>query len=447
MINSRWLKIFGPLLINNRYIGLYLERILSPVVLIWKWCNKSSFNQLSPEIQNLAGRAITFAGKKTEKPRDIIFVNRFFMQGQIGGVNFLIALMAFGLKGRGHRVRILCESPRPWPVTKFYNGVEIVGIKPRLLFLSHSSPPFYAAWSKAVETYLRLIQRENHNVNVFATIAGLETLGTEMLPSEINSICYLVTDHIIHKFGIKVKPAKGNRIDKFLNSERAFLMSPRIQILADSNAIVSDLSSVLSLSDLSAKATVLYIGWPKNDELFNLELPIGRIVTCIGSVSFRKGTRTLIDAWLSICSDPVLADSYLLICGPTSDDHESESIIMNAPVTSRIKRIKNMSEAEKTFILSKTDLVVIPSNYESFGIVGVEAMQQGCQIIASRVGGLSEVLEGVAKFFNPGASNELAIAIKSVLSGNNLTPSEEILARAEAFNFETMLQELEMKLT
>jgi glycosyltransferase involved in cell wall biosynthesis len=446
MINNRLLKIIGPLMINNRYVGKYLELILSPLLIFSKWFFSNDFTVLSPQIQNLARRAEKNAGSESENKRNIVFVNRNFMQGQVGGVNFLIALMAFGLKRRGHRVRILCESPRPWPKRTSFQGVEIVGIRPRLFFIDHSSPPFYAGWSTAVKMYLRNETKGDEVINVFATIAGLETVGTEGLSNKVNSICYLVTDHIIHKFGTITKPDKGSRVAKFIKSEREFLMSPSIRIIGDSKAIVDDLSKVLSLPELPKRSGILYIGWPKNDEKTNVDLPVGKLVTCIGSVSFRKGTRTLVEAWLSICADPMLANVNLLICGPTSDDHESETLILNAPVSSRITRIKVMSEAEKNYILSKTDVVVIPSNYESFGIVCVEAMQMGCQIVASQVGGLPEVLAGVGKFFETGNSMSLAATLKGVLTGQNTTPIQTISNRADDFNFELMLQNLEAEL-
>jgi len=446
MINNRLLKIIGPLMINNRYVGKYLELVLSPLLIISKWFISSNFSVLSPQIQNLARRAGENAGSESENKRNIVFVNRNFMQDQVGGVNFLIALMAFGLKRRGHRVRILCESPRPWPKESSFQGVQIIGISPRLFFMDHSSPPFYASWSTSVKTYLRDEAEGGEVINVFATIAGLETVGTEELSDNVNSICYLVTDHIIHKFGTMTKPTEGSRVAKFIKSEREFLMSPSLRIIGDSKAIVDDLSKVLALPELPKRSGILYIGWPKNDEKSNVKLPVGRLVTCIGSVSFRKGTRTLIEAWLSICSDPMLTDVNLLICGPTSDDHESENLILNAPVSSRITRIKVMSEAEKNYILSKTDVVAIPSHYESFGIVGVEAMQMGCQIVASHIGGLPEVLEGVGKFFETGNSSSLAATLKEVLTGQSTTPIQAISNRADHFDFERMLQNLEAEL-
>ena len=439
MINNRFLKVIGPRLINLPYIGLYLERFLSPILIVFKWFLPKRVFALTPEVLELARLASKFAGTTNESPKDVIFVNRNFMQGQIGGVNFLIALLAFGLKARGHKVTILCESPKPWVISTEINGVAIVGIRPKLFFLKHSSPPFYAGWSRSVESYLDGLNGKNNSINVFATIAGLETFRSKKLPSNLTSFCYLVTDHIIHKFGTDMAPPKSGRISKFLKSEQQFLLSEDVHIVGDSRAIVEDISNVLNLPDLVDDTSIIHIGWPKNDHYEEMVLPKGRLVTCIGAVSARKGTRTLIDAWKLICDDPKLADTFLVICGPTSDDPESEAIIAESPKSDRIIRIKNMNEGQKSFILNRSDLVVIPSNYESFGIVAVEAMQRGCQIIASQVGGLPEVWGECGHFFTPGMSSELAQKIEEVLRGASYITEGKVLKRSAQFDFEKML--------
>jgi glycosyltransferase involved in cell wall biosynthesis len=446
LINNRWLKIVGPLVINNRFFGMYSERWLSAIILTVKWSKLSPFNKLTPAIENLAQRAIVSAGPKETDSKEIIFVNRYFMQGQIGGVNFLIALMAFGLASRGHKVQILCESPRPWQMRTNFYGVDIVGLRPRFIFVNQTSPALYAGWSKAVFDYCKSREPEGKEINIFATIAGLETLGTEILPRQFNSICYLVTDHLIHKFGTESKEKPTRRMAKFFESERYYLMSPSIKVIADSGAIVRDLSKVLELPKLIQKSSILPIGWPKNSHVSPIALPEGKIITCIGSVSFRKGTRTLIEAWLELSKDEDNSDCHLLICGPTSDDHETENLIRQHASNSRIERITKMTEEEKNYILENSDLVVIPSNYESFGIVAVEAMQKGCQIIASNVGGLTEVLQNAAVFFEAGNSIELAQRIRQSLNGETLRLKVDILEQGKKFDFQRMLKSFEIEL-
>lgn len=56
-------------------------------------------------------------------------------------------------------------------------------------------------------------------------------------------------------------------------------------------------------------------------------------------------------------------------------------------------------------------VVVLPSLLEGFGHVGLEAASLGTPVAAAKTGSLSEILNGLAEFFNPRSSEEIAHAI------------------------------------
>jgi glycosyltransferase involved in cell wall biosynthesis len=58
----------------------------------------------------------------------------------------------------------------------------------------------------------------------------------------------------------------------------------------------------------------------------------------------------------------------------------------------RIHRVSALSDEDRRDLLLAASLVAIPSQSEGFGLVALEAMQAGTAVVASRVGGLSEVL-------------------------------------------------------
>jgi len=64
--------------------------------------------------------------------------------------------------------------------------------------------------------------------------------------------------------------------------------------------------------------------------------------------------------------------------------------------------------------MAAADVVAIPSLQEPFGLIALEAMSLGKPIVASRVGGLPEVLEGAdALLVKPGDASELAAALET----------------------------------
>lgn len=64
-----------------------------------------------------------------------------------------------------------------------------------------------------------------------------------------------------------------------------------------------------------------------------------------------------------------------------------------------------------------SDILIVPSNYETFGNVALEGMASGCVIVASKAGGLVEFVdEGKNGFlFNVGDSKGLAHAIRECI--------------------------------
>ena len=69
---------------------------------------------------------------------------------------------------------------------------------------------------------------------------------------------------------------------------------------------------------------------------------------------------------------------------------------------------------EKVFdLFARADLLLVPSRWEGFGLVAVEAMQAGLPVFASRVGGLQDVVvDGcTGRLFTPDAVDEIVAQI------------------------------------
>lgn len=79
-----------------------------------------------------------------------------------------------------------------------------------------------------------------------------------------------------------------------------------------------------------------------------------------------------------------------------------------------------LPQQEVRELLGAVDFVVIPSRFEPFGLIQLEAMAMGALPIASRVGGLRDVIlelheqEGFGRLFEPGDSGALAAAMREL---------------------------------
>ncbi|MBA7620169.1 N-acetyl-alpha-D-glucosaminyl L-malate synthase [subsurface metagenome] len=84
------------------------------------------------------------------------------------------------------------------------------------------------------------------------------------------------------------------------------------------------------------------------------------------------------------------------------------------------------------------DLLVLPSLYEAFGAVILEALYVGTPVIGSRAGGIPEVLKYDELLFEPGNADELASKILNLLQNDGAYRKalELCRKRREAFTFD-----------
>jgi glycogen(starch) synthase len=81
-----------------------------------------------------------------------------------------------------------------------------------------------------------------------------------------------------------------------------------------------------------------------------------------------------------------------------------------------------VGDLELRRLAHRAGCVVIPSLYEPFGLVALEALAAGAPLIVARTGGLAEMIEGTnaGLTFEPGRPNDLADCIERVLGDPQL---------------------------
>ncbi|HLO86703.1 MAG TPA: glycosyltransferase family 4 protein [Nostocaceae cyanobacterium] len=112
-------------------------------------------------------------------------------------------------------------------------------------------------------------------------------------------------------------------------------------------------------------------------------------ITTVAGMYSRKGILELIEAFSKIATDFPQAHLYLVGDGP--DRGMFETIARNTPFSDRIHFEGFQSEPQRYML--DTDIFVLASHYESFGLVLTEAREAGCAIIASDVDGIPETLD------------------------------------------------------
>lgn len=102
-----------------------------------------------------------------------------------------------------------------------------------------------------------------------------------------------------------------------------------------------------------------------------------------------------------------------------------------------------LSEKNLRLFYQGASVFVLPSFYEGFGLVGLEAASQGAPVCCSNIGPLPEVMQKSALYFDPNVPYEIATKINKVLSEESvarelLVNSKENLSR---FSWERMTKD------
>ncbi len=127
----------------------------------------------------------------------------------------------------------------------------------------------------------------------------------------------------------------------------------------------------------------------------------------------------------------------LIIVGEGPEKKPSKKLCKELGVYDNVSFVGNSHEVDK--ILCFSDLFLLPSEHESFGLVALEAMACGVPVISSNAGGLSEVnIQGISGYLsNIGDVNEMAENALKILESPEVHAEFRKNARKAATKFET----------
>lgn len=168
---------------------------------------------------------------------------------------------------------------------------------------------------------------------------------------------------------------------------------------------------------------------PAAEARARLGLPRDRaILLYVGRIEPLKGIDTLIRA-VQRLPGPVRPEVYVIGGEANVPDEQLDSemarlqaLASELGLAEQVHFLGKREQDELPAFYSAADIVVLPSYYESFGMVALEAMTCGVPVIASRVGGLAYLVEdGISGYHVPeGSSEELAERLDELLADSAL---------------------------
>lgn len=145
------------------------------------------------------------------------------------------------------------------------------------------------------------------------------------------------------------------------------------------------------------------------------------LVLAWGRVQYEKGFQVLIDAMAEVRAR--VPDARCMIAGHGTYSAELQSRVDVAGLDDAIDLPGWLDDNRLRAAVHRADCVVIPSLYEPFGVVALEALAGGGPLVVARTGGLAEVIgdSGAALTFEPGNADMLADNIVAALTDSDLS--------------------------
>lgn len=147
-------------------------------------------------------------------------------------------------------------------------------------------------------------------------------------------------------------------------------------------------------------------------------------IVFLGRLVSDKGCEVLIHAFSLVQSS--LQEIQLLVVGEGQELNNLQKSVDAYRINSKVLFVGIKQGEQLVKILLESRILVIPSLWEEpFGIVALEGIACGCQVLASNIGGLPEAVGVCGRLFEPGNVNELAQLLEeSLISDNLVLPSQ-----------------------
>jgi glycogen synthase len=337
-----------------------------------------------------------------------------------GGLGRHVHALAEAMAGAGHRVTVITQRSGTAPLRETVAGVDLVRVP--------QDPPYVplddiVAWTVGfnhalARTGLRLADEVRpevvHAHDWLAAHAGATLRDALRIPL----VATLHATEAGRHQGWLRKP-----VSKAIHSVEWWLTYQARRVITCSSYMRAEVRTLFGLPD--GKLDVIPNGidlarWRVDtaaaSALRARYAPDGPLIVYTGRLEWEKGLHTLMRAL------PRLRQSHpglrLVIAGRGSREAELRALARSRRVSRAVRFAGWLEPDELSALAAAADCAIVPSIYEPFGIVALEAAASGTPLVVADTGGLREIVEhGVTGLrFEPGDVAGLAAAVGSVLS-------------------------------
>ncbi|PYJ61608.1 MAG: hypothetical protein DME24_06060 [Verrucomicrobia bacterium] len=349
-----------------------------------------------------------------------------FMENQMRSKCFFIGIglspgavpqhfMALGreLARRGHKVVILS-----WP--------------PRAEIENHDGNPAVWSWPSSRPTrfkdarFLHKLTRQ-YRPNCF--VANFAAVNVMTLVGALCRVPVRVCWHHTLTNQIALDAGGLRTSQRFQILRKSCLFRLATHIVANSKASADDSHRVYGVPDRRCHVSHFSLPDPRAGDVDLNGFQADTHLVCVGRLAGCKGQDVLVKAAAKLKSQGVPFVLQFIGDGPMAGS--LRTLASDLDVADRCQFLGNLSHETVLAHMARSAATIVPSKSEAFGLVCVESLAVGVPVVASRVGGIPEIIrDGLDGFLvQPSEPGVLAEKLALLLSDSTLRRKMQQSAR------------------
>jgi N-acetyl-alpha-D-glucosaminyl L-malate synthase BshA len=332
----------------------------------------------------------------------------------VGGSGVIATELGKTLASRGHRVHIM-SSDTPFRLADYQPGLSFHRVETPTYPLFRE-PQYLLSLANKIVQVARAEQLDIIHAHYAIPHATAAYLARQILASPPKHVSSRVIT-TLHGTDITLLGS-----DPSYSEAVAFCIEQSDGVTAVSESLKKDTQRQLGIGrDIRVIPNFLDCTVHRRSKMLDLRRRFARdderIVIHVSNFRPVKRVRAVIDVFSRICRD---VPAHLLMVGDGPDLGEAMQRARALDIASRVHFLGEQDMVQP--LLSVSDVFLLPSAQESFGLAALEAMACEVPVVASRVGGLPEVIEhGESGFLHePGDLDGMAASSVRILTDGAL---------------------------
>ena len=359
-------------------------------------------------------------------------------RGKSGGMNVYVRQLASALGELGMKIDIFTREH-----SDVANRVETIGSNVRVIHINVGEPDahldeLYDLLPDFLEQLNKFREKEGLEYDVVHSHYWLSSWVGRELSQEL-AIPHVVTFHTLSLIKMQSRAGEEEQSERSVIETKVIATADRIIAFSphERDAMARLYAADANKITLVPCGVDLEVFRPLNqkDVRSSLGLNGEKILLYVGRVEPIKGLDLLVETAAQMDSEDGVR--MIVVGADVNGDREMDRVRQLArekDLEDKIDFVGQVDHDDLPLYYNAADVCVVPSYYESFGLVALESMACGTPVVATRVGGLSTIIHhgrtGYLKSWR--CPEAFANSVEMIISSNGLQQSMGEAARKRA---------------